>query len=36
MLVPGCVSCDILAGRLKPPGGVIFEDEHWHVDAVGM
>jgi diadenosine tetraphosphate (Ap4A) HIT family hydrolase len=34
MLVPGCTSCDILAGRLTSPGGVIYEDEYWHVDSV--
>jgi diadenosine tetraphosphate (Ap4A) HIT family hydrolase len=33
-LVPGCMSCDILAGRLTTPGGVIYENEHWHVDSV--
>ena len=34
MLVPGCMSCDILAGRRTPPGGVICEDDYWHVDSV--
>jgi diadenosine tetraphosphate (Ap4A) HIT family hydrolase len=33
-LVPGCMSCDILAGKLTTPGGVIYENEHWHVDSV--
>jgi diadenosine tetraphosphate (Ap4A) HIT family hydrolase len=28
------MSCDILAGRIKPPGGVIYEDACWHVDSV--
>jgi diadenosine tetraphosphate (Ap4A) HIT family hydrolase len=31
MLVPGCVSCDIVSGRRIEPGGVIYENEHWHV-----
>jgi ATP adenylyltransferase len=34
MLVPGCMSCDILAGKRTSPGGVIYEDEYWHVDSV--
>ena len=34
MLVPGCMSCDILAGKRTPPDGVIYENEHWHVDSV--
>jgi diadenosine tetraphosphate (Ap4A) HIT family hydrolase len=31
MLVPGCVSCDIVSGRRIEPGGVIYENEYWHV-----
>ena len=27
-----CIACDTLAGRTTPPGGVIFENEHWLVD----
>jgi diadenosine tetraphosphate (Ap4A) HIT family hydrolase len=34
MLVPGCLSCDIVAGKRASPGGTIYEDEHWHVDSV--
>ena len=34
MYVSGCMSCDILAGKRAPPGGVIYEDEYWHVDSV--
>jgi diadenosine tetraphosphate (Ap4A) HIT family hydrolase len=34
MLVPGCMSCDILAGKRTSPGGVIYEDKYWHVDSV--
>jgi diadenosine tetraphosphate (Ap4A) HIT family hydrolase len=34
MLVPGCTSCDILAGKITPPGGTIYENEFWHVDSV--
>jgi diadenosine tetraphosphate (Ap4A) HIT family hydrolase len=28
------MSCDILAGKLAVPGGVIYENEYWHVDSV--
>ena len=31
MLLPGCVSCDIVAGKRIEPGGVIHEDRYWHV-----
>ena len=34
MLVPGCMSCDILAGRRTEPGGVIYENAYWHVGSV--
>jgi diadenosine tetraphosphate (Ap4A) HIT family hydrolase len=27
-----CLACDVLEGRIQPPGGVIFEEEHWVVD----
>ena|SRR5438093_7400742 len=27
--VVGCIACDATDGRLQPPGGVIFADEHW-------
>lgn len=33
MLVPGCVSCDIVAGKQVEPGGVIYEDGYWHVGS---
>ncbi len=33
-LISGCVSCDILAGQRLEPGGVIYEDEYWHVGNV--
>jgi diadenosine tetraphosphate (Ap4A) HIT family hydrolase len=33
-LVPGCISCDILAGRRTEPGGAIYENEYWHVGSV--
>lgn len=26
------MACDVIEGRLKPPGGVIYEDELWIVD----
>ncbi len=32
MLVDGCMACDVLSGRLTPPGGVIYADEYWMVD----
>lgn len=32
--VPGCLSCDLLAGRRTEPGGTIYEDEHWHVASM--
>jgi diadenosine tetraphosphate (Ap4A) HIT family hydrolase len=31
MLVPGCVSCDIVAGKRIEPGGIIYENDHWHI-----
>ncbi len=35
-LIPGCLSCDIVAGKRLEPGGVIYEDAYWHVgSAVG-
>jgi diadenosine tetraphosphate (Ap4A) HIT family hydrolase len=33
-LVPGCVTCDILTGRRREPGGAIYEGEYWHVGSV--
>lgn len=30
--VPGCLSCDLAAGRRPLPGGMIHEGEHWYVD----
>jgi diadenosine tetraphosphate (Ap4A) HIT family hydrolase len=27
-----CLACDVLEGRIQPPGGVIHESEHWVVD----
>ena len=35
MLVPGCVSCEIVAGKQVEPGGVIYQNEHWHVGTIG-
>ncbi len=35
MRAPGCISCDILAGKRTNPGGVIYENDFWHVDSVG-
>jgi diadenosine tetraphosphate (Ap4A) HIT family hydrolase len=31
VLVPGCVSCEIVAGKQVEPGGVIYQNEYWHV-----
>jgi diadenosine tetraphosphate (Ap4A) HIT family hydrolase len=28
----GCLGCDLAAGRLPLPGGVIYETEHWLVE----
>jgi diadenosine tetraphosphate (Ap4A) HIT family hydrolase len=33
-LAPGCMSCEILAGKRTSPGGVIYEDDYWHVDSM--
>jgi diadenosine tetraphosphate (Ap4A) HIT family hydrolase len=27
-----CLACEVLGGRIQPPGGAIYEDEHWVVD----
>jgi diadenosine tetraphosphate (Ap4A) HIT family hydrolase len=27
-----CLACDIVSGARTPPGGVIFENDHWLVD----
>lgn len=32
MLVDGCLACDVLAGKVTPPGGVIYDDRFWRVD----
>ena len=34
MLVSGCVACDIVSGKRIEPGGVIYENEYWHVGTV--
>ena len=34
IFIDGCLSCDILSGKLSSPGGVIYEDDYWHVDSV--
>lgn len=33
MLVPGCTSCDILAGIKSVPGGTIYENPWWVVES---
>lgn len=30
--VVGCMACDVVAGRLAAPGGVIYENEYWMLD----
>ncbi len=36
MLLPGSVSCDIVAGKRLEPGGAIYENAHWHLGtAIG-
>ncbi len=35
MLIPGCMSCDIIAGKRVEPGGVIYEDDYWHIGTMG-
>ena len=32
-LLPGCMACDIVSGKFIQPGGTIFENAYWHVDA---
>jgi len=35
-MVDGCLSCDVVAGRVATPGGWIYEGRHWTVShAVG-
>ena len=37
MLLSGCVSCDIVAGNRIEPGGVIYENDYWHIGtAIGL
>ena len=37
MLLSGCVSCDIVAGKRIEPGGVIYENHYWHIGmAAGL
>ncbi|MFN8492002.1 MAG: HIT family protein [Caldilineaceae bacterium] len=31
MLLDGCLSCDILAGKVAPPGGIVYENACWIV-----
>ena len=33
MLIKNCISCDIVAGKVVEPGGVIYEDAFWHVGS---
>ena len=27
-----CLACEVLEGRIQPPGGVVYEDDNWVVD----
>ena len=33
-LVAGCLSCDVVSGKRTEPGGVIYEDDYWHVGSI--
>ena len=35
MVTNGCLSCDILSGKVKTPGGIIYEDAFWLI-AMGF
>jgi diadenosine tetraphosphate (Ap4A) HIT family hydrolase len=30
--VPGCLACDLTAGRLPIPGGIVADTEYWRVE----
>lgn len=32
MLVAECLACDGLRGKLKPPGGIIYQNDYWIVE----
>lgn len=32
MHVDGCMACDVLTGKIRAPGGIIYEDPYWVVD----
>jgi diadenosine tetraphosphate (Ap4A) HIT family hydrolase len=32
LVVASCIACDVNAGRVVSPGGVIYEDAHWIAD----
>jgi ATP adenylyltransferase len=34
MFVPGCMSCDIVSGKRVEPGGVIYENDYWHMGTI--
>ena len=27
-----CLACDVNAGRIAPPGGTVYEDDHWRAE----
>lgn len=29
--IVGCLSCDTVAGRFHPPGGIVYNGSHWIV-----
>ena len=32
LLANDCLACDVPAGKIQAPGGMIYEDEYWMVD----
>ena len=32
MSMEDCLSCDIISGKINPPGGIIYSDDYWMVD----
>jgi diadenosine tetraphosphate (Ap4A) HIT family hydrolase len=32
VLVDGCLACNVLTGKIKAPGGTIYEDDYWIVE----
>ncbi|MBD2167951.1 HIT family protein [Calothrix membranacea FACHB-236] len=32
MIIDGCLACHVLSGKIKAPGGAIYEDNYWIVE----